>query len=99
MLNAREASASSDPVTLSYEADLLGNIQQALAGLQGFGVMALELIQNADDAGADNLIFDVNDAGGFAMTSSISSGSFDDVRRTDGFPTLSAARVALAMPS
>ncbi|MES2256454.1 MAG: DUF3883 domain-containing protein [Pseudomonadota bacterium] len=44
---------------LTYEADLLGNIQQALAGLQGFDVMALELIQNADDAGAGTLIFDV----------------------------------------
>lgn len=62
MLNAEEASAPSNPITLNYEADLLGNIQQALAGLQGFGIMALELIQNADDAGADNLIFDVTDA-------------------------------------
>lgn len=47
------------PVTLAYEADLLGNIQQALAGLQGFGIMTLELIQNADDAGATSLLFDV----------------------------------------
>ena len=39
---------------LAYEADLLGNIQQALAGLQGYGVMALELIQNADDARKDH---------------------------------------------
>lgn len=37
----------------------MGNIQQALAGLQGFSIMALELIQNADDAGADLLSFDV----------------------------------------
>ncbi len=50
-----------DLVTLSYEADLLGNIQQALAGLQGFGVMALELIQNADDAGASLLQFNITD--------------------------------------
>ena len=50
-----------EPVSLVYEADLLGNIQQALAGLQGFGVMALELIQNADDAGASSLGFDVTD--------------------------------------
>lgn len=61
MRNAEEPSVSSKPITLSYEADLLGNIQQALAGLQGFGVMALEIIQNADDAAADNLIFDVTD--------------------------------------
>lgn len=65
MLNAEEASVSSKPITLSYEADLLGNIQQALAGLQGFGIMALEIIQNADDAAADNLIFDVTDNGLF----------------------------------
>lgn len=65
MLQVEEGAISSKPVTLSYEADLLGNIQQALAGLQGFGVMALELIQNADDAGADSLIFDVTDEGLF----------------------------------
>lgn len=63
MANLDGAPATSKPVNLSYEADLLGNIQQALAGLQGYGVMALELIQNADDAGADNLIFNVTDAG------------------------------------
>src|SRR3546814_16041204 len=50
-----------EPVSIVYEADLLGNIQQALAGLQGYGVMALELIQNADDAGALSLTFDVTD--------------------------------------
>ena len=50
-----------EPIDLAYEADLLGNIQQALAGLQGFDVMALELIQNADDAGAEVLTFDVCD--------------------------------------
>ncbi len=47
--------------SIKYEADLLGNIQQALAGLQGFDIMALELIQNADDAGASTLVFDVRD--------------------------------------
>ncbi|KRA84092.1 hypothetical protein ASD76_08860 [Altererythrobacter sp. Root672] len=46
-----------------YEADLLGNIQQALAGLQGFDIMALELIQNADDAGAAAMRFDVREDG------------------------------------
>jgi hypothetical protein len=48
-------------ITLDYRADLLGNIQQALTGLQGFEVMALELIQNADDAHATSLTFDVRD--------------------------------------
>lgn len=51
------------PVTQRYEADLLGNIQQALAGLQGFDIMALELIQNADDAGAATMRFDVREDG------------------------------------
>lgn len=63
----------SGPVTLAYEADLLGNIQQALAGLQGFGVMALELIQNADDAGADVLAFDVTDSALFVRNDGVFS--------------------------
>lgn len=54
---------SNGPIEQRYEADLLGNIQQALAGLQGFEVMALELIQNADDAGAAEMRFDVTSAG------------------------------------
>lgn len=48
-----------EDLDLTYEADLLGNIQQVLAGLQGFGSMALELLQNADDAGATRISFDV----------------------------------------
>jgi hypothetical protein len=44
---------------LNYDADLCGNIEQALKGLQGYGIMALELIQNADDAGARKLTFNV----------------------------------------
>lgn len=46
---------------MPYRANLLGNIEQALKGLQGYGIMALELIQNADDAGATNLSFDARD--------------------------------------
>ncbi|MBO6538004.1 MAG: DUF3883 domain-containing protein [Rhizobiaceae bacterium] len=46
------------PVTLNYLADLCGNIEQALKALQGYGVMALELIQNADDAHATTLTID-----------------------------------------
>lgn len=46
---------------IPYRANLLGNIEQALKGLQGYGIMALELIQNADDAGAGALTFDVQD--------------------------------------
>lgn len=45
--------------TGSYTASVLGNIRAHLAGLQGFSIMALELIQNADDANAERLVFDV----------------------------------------
>jgi len=50
--------AGEETSTLDYEADLCGNIEQALKGLQGYGIMALELIQNADDARASTLTFD-----------------------------------------
>ena len=49
--------------TGSYTANLLGNIRSHLAGLQGYDVMALELIQNADDAKAEEVIFDITDNG------------------------------------
>lgn len=47
----------------SYTANLLGNIKSHLAGLQGYDVMALELIQNADDARAAEIVFDITDRG------------------------------------
>lgn len=47
----------------SYTANLLGNIRSHLAGLQGYDVMALELIQNADDAKAKEIFFDITDRG------------------------------------
>ena len=47
----------------SYTANLLGNIRSHLAGLQGYDVMALELIQNADDAKAETIVFDITDDG------------------------------------
>ena len=47
----------------SYTASLLGNIRSHLAGLQGYDVMALELIQNADDAKAETIVFDITDDG------------------------------------
>lgn len=51
-----------------YSASLLGTIRSNLEGLQGYDVMALELIQNADDAGAEEaeeieIRFDVTDSG------------------------------------
>ena len=47
----------------SYTANLLGNIRSHLAGLQGYDVMALELIQNADDAKAEKIVFDITNDG------------------------------------
>lgn len=47
----------------SYTANLLGNIRSHLAGLQGYDVMALELMQNADDAKAEEIFFDITDSG------------------------------------
>lgn len=49
--------------SISYTANLLGNIRSHLAGLQGYDVMALELIQNADDAKAESIVFDITDQG------------------------------------
>ena len=49
------------PQTGSYSVNLLGSIASNLAGLQGYDVMALELIQNADDAKASSISFDITD--------------------------------------
>src|SRR5690554_579629 len=53
----------------AYTANLLGNIRSHLAGLQGYDIMALELIQNADDARAESVIFDVTDEGLYVFNS------------------------------
>lgn len=50
-------------VTRPYTSNVLGVLKSNLAGLGGYDVMALELLQNADDAGADRLSFDVRDDG------------------------------------
>jgi len=47
----------------SYTASLVGTIKSHLASLQGYNVMALELIQNADDAEADEIVFDITENG------------------------------------
>jgi len=55
--------AAQPRISGSYTANLLGNIRSHLAGLQGYDVMALELIQNADDAKAEEIVFDITDHG------------------------------------
>lgn len=47
----------------SYSASLLGTISSHLAGLKGFDIMALELIQNADDAKAKTISFNITKKG------------------------------------
>lgn len=47
----------------AYTSNLLGTIRSHLQGLQGFDTMALELIQNADDAEAEEIVFDVREEG------------------------------------
>ena len=49
--------------SISYTHDLIGGIRSHLAGLQGYDVMALELIQNADDSKANVISFDITDHG------------------------------------
>lgn len=44
-----------------YGVDLIGQIDANLTHLRGYGVMALELIQNADDAGASEISIDITD--------------------------------------
>lgn len=54
---------SNQHIVLPYTANLLGTIKSHLAGLQGYGVMILELLQNADDAEAERIVFDITDEG------------------------------------
>ena len=69
----------------SYTANLLGNIRSHLAGLQGYDVMALELIQNADDAEAEEIIFDITDRGLLVTNSGIFTYCGDLHARPCGF--------------
>jgi hypothetical protein len=46
---------------IPYTAPLIGNIRQILTGLQGFDSMAREIVQNADDAGADKIRFNIGE--------------------------------------
>lgn len=47
--------------TAKYGVDLIGQIDANLTHLRGYGVMALELIQNADDAGATEISIDISE--------------------------------------
>ncbi len=46
-----------------YTSDLLGGLRAHLQGLQGYDIMTLELLQNADDSKATNVVFDIQDDG------------------------------------
>ncbi|WP_019139880.1 DUF3883 domain-containing protein [Noviherbaspirillum massiliense] len=71
----------------SYTANLLGNIKSHLAALQGYDVMALELIQNADDAKAESIVFDITDRGLFVTNSATFTYCGDLHTRPCGFLT------------
>lgn len=43
----------------TYKTSLIGSIRTLMSGLSGFDTMALELIQNADDAKAEKMCFDI----------------------------------------
>ena len=46
---------------IPYRSNLLGSIKAHLSSLQGYDTMALELIQNADDAKALEISFDITE--------------------------------------
>lgn len=48
---------------IPYGQDLIGGLSAHLKSLQGYDVMALELLQNADDAKATKIVFDICDDG------------------------------------
>jgi len=59
MVTVKEGAQSS--WTRYYSSSLIGNIRQIMTGLQGFEAMASELIQNANDAGAERMRFDIDE--------------------------------------
>ena len=61
-----------------YSASLLGTIKSHLEGLQGYEVMALELVQNADDAPAKSIVFDIREDALYVLNSGVFS-RCDDV--------------------
>lgn len=63
MTRVGENLTEGDESEIPYTVSLTGSIKAHLAGLQGFETMALELIQNADDAGASEVSFDVRQDG------------------------------------
>ena len=48
---------------VDYKSRLIDTLRTYLSGLRGYDTMALELIQNADDAKAKEMVFDVKDSG------------------------------------
>ena len=61
-----------------YSANLLGTIKSHLEGLLGYEVMALELVQNAEDARAESIVFDIREDALYVRNSGV-FGSCDDI--------------------
>lgn len=57
--------------------NFLGVINALLTSLRGYGIMALELIQNADDAGATEIWIDVNESALIVTNNSVFVGCSD----------------------
>ena len=64
-----------------YSASLLGTIKSHLEGLQGYEVMALELVQNADDARAESIIFDIREDALYVRNSGVFSRLLQKIRK------------------
>ena len=48
---------------VDYKSRLIDTLRTHLSGLRGYDTMVLELIQNADDAKAKEMVFDVTENG------------------------------------
>ena len=47
--------------TVEYSVSLIGSLKSHLKGLLGYDTMIMELMQNADDAQAEEMVFDIRD--------------------------------------
>ena len=59
--NAGLSEAESETFAVPYTVSLIGSLKSHLKGLLGYDTMILELMQNADDAEAEEMVFDVRD--------------------------------------
>ena len=51
----------SETFAVPYTVSLIGSLKSHLKGLLGYDTMILELMQNADDAKAEEMVFDIRE--------------------------------------